>query len=413
MTQTVSVQVSIMGAGPVGGTIACRLADAGVSVALIDRAALPPMENPAFDGRAYAIAAGSRGLLEDAGLWRALDVVPNPIRDIRVSDGRIGRPPSRLHLHFDHRDAAQDPGPFGWMVEARALRKALNARFPMQPNLHLFAPASATVERHDDRCVVSLHGGPAIECQLVIAAEGRESPLREQANIPVTWIPYGQTAIVCAISHQRPHHDLAIEHFLPGGPFAVLPMAPSSDAIAGGAPHVSAIVWTERQDAAAALLALDDARFGREVSRRLGSHLGAIRPIGRRWSYPLSAMIVQRYVDHRLALAGDAAHGIHPIAGQGLNLGLRDGIALADLIIAAAQARQDVGDATLLTRYQRARQPDNLLMFSATDGLGRLFGTERRLLRATRDLGIGAVNRTTATKRLFMRQAMGLPPTGD
>ncbi|WP_428488674.1 UbiH/UbiF/VisC/COQ6 family ubiquinone biosynthesis hydroxylase [Rhodopila sp.] len=413
MTKTIAVQVGIMGAGPVGGTIACRLADAGVSVALVDRAVLPPMENPAFDGRAYAIAAGSRGLLEDAGLWRALDVVPNPIRDIRVSDGRVGRTPSPLHLHFDHRDAGRDPQPFGWMVEARALRKALNARFPTLPKLHLFAPATATVIRQDDRCVVALHGGPMIECQLLIAAEGRDSPLREQAAIPLTRIPYGQTAIVCAISHQRPHHDLAIEHFLPGGPFAVLPMAPSSDAISGGAPHVSAIVWTERQDVAVASLALDDDRFGREVGRRLGSHLGAIRPVGRRWSYPLSAMIVQRYVDHRLALAGDAAHGIHPIAGQGLNLGLRDGIALAGLIIAATRAGQDVGNPALLTHYQRARQPDNLLMFSATDGLGRLFGTERRLLRATRDLGIGAVNRTTATKRMFMRQAMGLAPTGD
>jgi 2-octaprenyl-6-methoxyphenol hydroxylase len=412
MTNTVSVQVSILGAGPVGGTIACRLAGAGVSVALIDRAALPPMENPAFDGRAYAIAAGSRRLLEDAGLWRALDVAPNPIRDIRVSDGRIGRGPSRLYLHFDHREAGDNPGPFGWMVEARALRKALNARFPMQPGLHLFAPATATVERRDDRAVVGLHDGPVIDCQLVIAAEGRESPLREQAGIAVTRVPYGQTAIVCAIAHERPHHDLAIEHFLPGGPFAVLPMRASSDAMPGGAPHVSAIVWTERRDAAVTLLALDDDRFGREIARRLGSHLGAIRPIGRRWSYPLSAMIVQRYVDRRLALAGDAAHGIHPIAGQGLNLGLRDGIALAELVIAAAAAGQDVGDAGLLTRYQRVRQAENLLMFAATDGLGRLFGTKHRVVRATRDLGIGAVDRTTATKRMFMRQAMGLATTG-
>ena len=412
MTDTVSVDVSILGAGPVGGTIACRLAGAGVKVALIDRAALPPMENPAFDGRAYAIAAGSRGLLEDAGLWRVLEVAPNPIRDIRVSDGRVGRAASRLHLHFDHREAGDDPGPFGWMVEARALRKALNARFPTQPGLHLFAPATASVERGDDRAVVGLQGGPVIECQLVIAAEGRESPLREQAGIAVTRVPYGQTAIVCAISHERPHHDLALEHFLPGGPFAVLPMGASSDAVAGGAPHVSAIVWTERRDVAVRLLALDDDRFGREIVRRLGCHLGAVRPIGRRWSYPLSAMIVQRYVDRRLALAGDSAHGIHPIAGQGLNLGLRDGIALADLIIAAVAAGQDVGDAALLARYQRVRQAENLLMFAATDGLGRLFGTGRRVVRATRDLGIGAVDRTSATKRMFMRQAMGVSATG-
>jgi 2-octaprenyl-6-methoxyphenol hydroxylase len=392
----------------VGGTLACRLAGAGVSVALIDQADLPPMENPAFDGRAYAIAAGSRALLEDAGLWDVLDVPPNPIRDIRVSDGRIGRPPSRLHLHFDYREAGDDPRPFGWMVEARSLRKALNARFPMQPNLHLFAPARAVVERSDDGALVRLQDGRDIKCQLVVAAEGRNSPLREQAGIPVTRIPYHQTAIVCAVAHQHPHHDLALEHFLPAGPFAALPMGSSTDAEPGGAANVSAIVWTERTKDAAAFMALDDARFAREAGRRLGPHLGAIRAVGRRWSYPLSAMIAHRYMDKRLALAGDAAHGIHPIAGQGLNLGFRDGIALAGLIIEAARAGEDVGGEPLLTAYQRVRQSDNLLMFAMTDGIDRLFSTDRKVVRAARDLGINAVNRLGPMKRLFMRRAMGV-----
>jgi 2-octaprenyl-6-methoxyphenol hydroxylase len=408
MTESLQVQVCIMGAGPVGGTLACRLASAGVSVALIDQAVLPPMENPAFDGRAYAIAAGSRTLLEDAGLWDVLDVPPNPIRDIRVSDGHIGRPPSRLHLHFDHREAGGDPRPFGWMVEARSLRKALNARFPDQDQLHLFAPATAVTERQDDGCVVRIQDGPEIRCQLVVAAEGRNSPLRQQAGIPVTRIPYHQTAIVCAVAHEHPHHDLALEHFLPAGPFAALPMGPSSDAEPGGAPNVSAIVWTERTADAARFMALDDTRFAREAGRRFGGHLGAIRVVGRRWSYPLSAMIAHRYVDTRLALAGDAAHGIHPIAGQGLNLGFRDGIALAGLIINAAAAGEDLGGEALLARYQRARQPDNLLMFAMTDGIDRLFSTDRRLVRIARDLGIGAVNRLGPMKRVFMRRAMGV-----
>ncbi len=408
MSGTLSVQICIMGAGPVGGTLACRLASAGISVALIDQAVLPPMENPAFDGRAYAIAAGSRRLLEDAGLWDVLDVPPNPIRDIRVSDGRIGRPASRLHLHFDHREAGDDARPFGWMVEARSLRKALNARFPVQEGLHLFAPAQAAVERTDSGCLVRLRDGTVIACQLVIAAEGRNSPLREQAGIPVTRIPYHQTAIVCAIAHAQPHHDTALEHFLPAGPFAALPMGSSADAEPGGAAHVSAIVWTERTDNAAAFMALDDARFAREAGRRLGTHLGAIRVVGRRWSYPLSAMIAHRYVDTRLALAGDAAHGIHPIAGQGLNLGFRDGIALAEVIIAAARAGEDVGGEALLTRYQRVRRSDNLLMFAMTDGIDRLFSTDRRLMRVARDLGIDAVNRLGPAKRMFMRRAMGV-----
>ena len=397
-----------MGAGPVGGTLACRLANAGIDVALVDRADLPPMENPAFDGRAYAIAAGSRKLLEQAGLWDVLDVAPNPIHDIRVSDGRTGRSASRLHLHFDPLPAGDGTTPFGWMVEARSLRKALNARFQVQQNLQLFAGATAVAERSDDGCVIRLGDGRIIRCRLIVAAEGRDSPLRDQAGIQTTKIPYGQTAIVCAISHQRPHRNLALEHFLPAGPFAALPMGSSSDAIPGGAAHVSAIVWTERSSDAAGYLALDQDKFTREVTRRLGPWLGSIRVVGRRWSYPLSAMIVNRYVDRRLALAGDAAHRIHPIAGQGLNLGLRDGIALADLITEVASFGGDLGGASLLSRYQQARRLDNLQMFTMTDGLDRLFSTDRPMLRIARDLGINAINHLGPLNRMFKQRAMGV-----
>jgi len=401
-----------MGAGPVGGALGCRLAAAGVSVAIVDHAALPPMEHPAFDGRAYAIAVGGRSLLDDSGLWDALDVPPNPIREIRVSDGRVGRAPSRLHLHFDHREASQEARPFGWMIEARSLRKALNARFPNQPHLHLFAPAKARVSRSGDGATISLDDGTTIHSRLVVAAEGRNSPLRQQAGIQVTRIPYHQTGIVCAIAHERPHNDTALEHFLPAGPFAALPMGPSTDAEPGGSPNISAIVWTERTRDVAPIMALDNHRFTHEIGRRFGTHLGMIRAVGRRWSYPLSAMIVHRYVDTRLALVGDAAHGVHPIAGQGLNLGFRDAIALADLIIDASGTGVDAGGADLLARYQRMRQPDNLLMFGMTDQLDRLFSTDSRLVRLARDLGIEGVNRFHPLKRVFMRQAMGLPAFG-
>ena len=402
VAELLHTMVCIVGAGPVGGTLACRLAMAGVATAIVDRAPLPPMEHPAFDGRAYAIAASPRRLLEAAGLWDKLPQPTCPIRDIRVTDGRVGRPASPLHLHFATRDLGAEAGPFGWMVEARSLRAALNAHMAALSALRIFAPARADVKRQPDGVVVRVAGGPDIACRLVIAAEGRGSALREAAGIPVTRLPYGQTGIVCAVAHERPHHNVALEHFLPSGPFAQLPMCAAADA-----PHVSAIVWTERDRLARIILGLDDARFAREVGRRLGDHLGAVRPIGRRWSYPLEAMIAHRYTDTRLALVGDAAHGIHPIAGQGLNLGFRDVEVLAGLVIDAIASGVDPGAPALLARYQRQRRPDNLAMLAATDALDRLFSNDRRVVRMARDLGIAAVHRVPPLKRMFMRQAMG------
>jgi 2-octaprenyl-6-methoxyphenol hydroxylase len=272
----------------------------------------------------------------------------------------------------------------------------------------VFAPATAAVERRDDGALVRIAGGPVIDCRLVVAAEGRNSPLREAARIPVTRLPYCQTSIVCAISHAHPHHNTALEHFLPSGPFAQLPMCASRDAEAGGAANVSAIVWTERTATAERMLTLDDARLAGEIARRLGDHLGAVRVIGRRWRYPLAAMHAHRYVETRLALAGDAAHAIHPVAGQGLNLGFRDAIALSDLLIAASRRGEDIGAPALLSQYQRRRRPDNLLMLAATDALDRLFSNDNPFLRLARDAGIAAVHRAPPLKRLFMRQAMGL-----
>jgi 2-octaprenyl-6-methoxyphenol hydroxylase len=402
MSELHQVQVCIVGAGPVGGTLACRLATAGIATAIVDRAPLPPMERPDFDGRAYAIAAGPRRLFQLAGVWDKLPEPTRPIQDIRVTDGRLGRPASRLHLHFSTGELGEDAGPFGWMVEARSLRVALNAHMAALPTLSVFAPAEAHVERQPEGATVHVVGGPDIACRLVIAAEGRRSPLREAAGIPVTRLPYGQTGIVCAVAHERPHDNVALEHFLPSGPFAQLPMC-----AAPGAPHVSAIVWTERDRLAQVMLGLDDVRFAREIARRLGDHLGAVRPIGRRWSYPLAAMIAHRYVDIRLALVGDAAHGIHPIAGQGLNLGFRDVEVLAELVIAACAAGSDPGAPALLARYQRQRRPDNLAMLAATDALDRLFSNDRSLVRLARDIGIAAVHRVAPLKRLFMHQAMG------
>ena len=397
--------VCVVGAGPVGGTLACRLAMGGVRVAVVDRASLPPMEHPDFDGRAYAVAAGSRRLLEAAGLWPKLPLPTCGIDDIRVSDGRVGRPASRLHLHFDHREAGREAGEekFGWMVEARSLRVALNAHLDALDLVRVHAPAElASVSREEAGALVRLADGREIGCRLVVAAEGRRSPLREQAGIRTTTIPYSQSGLVSAVAHERPHRNVALEHFLPSGPFAQLPMAGTE-----GAPNVSAIVWTERTPLAERLYAANDAVFGREIARRLGPHLGAVRPIGRRWLYPISAMHAQRYVDRRLVLVGDAAHGIHPIAGQGLNLGFRDVIALSSLLIAAVRDGADPGAPGLLAEYQRQRRAANLLMLGATDALDRLFSTDNALIRRVRDLGIAGVDHLPRLKRAFMRQAMG------
>jgi 2-octaprenyl-6-methoxyphenol hydroxylase len=412
MSEINEVDVCVMGAGPVGGTLACRLAAGGLRVAVIDQAPLPPMEHPAFDGRAYAIAAGSRDLLAAAGLWDRLPDPPCPILDIRVTDGRVGRPASRLYLHFDHRELGDDAAPFGWMVEARALRRTLNGRLHALAGLTVHAPARASVTRAPDGVTVRLASGETIRAALVVGAEGRRSPLREAAGIPVTRLPYNQTAIVCAIAHEHPHENVALEHFLPSGPFAVLPMAASPDALEGGAPHVSAVVWTERTALATSLLKLDDTDFAGEIVRRLGDTMGEVRVVGRRWSYPLSAMLVHRYTDTRLVLVGDAAHAIHPIAGQGLNLGFQDAIALSALLIEAAGQGGDLGAPALLARYQRLRRPDNLAMLLMTDGLDRLFSSDNPALRLARDVGIATVHRFGPVKRFFMRRAMGLARAG-
>jgi 2-octaprenyl-6-methoxyphenol hydroxylase len=282
------------------------------------------------------------------------------------------------------------------------LRVALNARLNRGGRLSVHAPARAAVARSPGGARISLDTGAAFEARLVIAAEGRDSPLRREAGITAVRWRYGQSGIVCAIAHERPHGRVALEHFLPAGPFAQLPMAPGE-----AGENLSAIVWTEREETAPRLMALDDAAFAAELQVRLGDHLGKVRPVGRRWLYPLSAMYVHRMVAERLAVVGDAAHGIHPIAGQGLNLGLRDAIALSRLLIEAHREGEDLGSPALLARYQRERRLDHVSMLVATDGLDRLFSTANPLVRLARDIGLGGVQRMPALKRFFMTRATG------
>jgi 2-octaprenyl-6-methoxyphenol hydroxylase len=410
---TLEVTACVIGAGPVGATLAATLAAAGLPTAVVDRAPLPPMELPEFDGRAYAIALTSQRLLDAAGIWDRLPAPPQPIRRIAVRDGRPGQRPSALKLDFDAAEIAEG-APFGWMVEARALRVALNAALPRLPNLHAFAPAEASVTRHanhaDIRVTDGKDGETLIRAQLVIGAEGRESPLRRAAGIGVTRWDYGQVGMVGAFAHEHPHDGTALEMFLPSGPFAQLPLAAPGAFGSASLPDTSAYVWSEKTALARRFLAMDDAAFGRELGRRMGDRLGAIRPIGRRWSYPLSALWAERFTAERLALVGDAAHGIHPIAGQGLNLGFRDVAALAEELIAAVAANKDPGSAEVLARYQARARPDAMLMLGATHVLEKLFGNDFGPLRLARRIGIEAVDRIPALKTAFARQAMGMRP---
>lgn len=395
------VDICIVGAGPVGASLACRLGRAGLKIAVLDRAELAGMEHPDLDGRAYAIAAGPKAFLEEAGVWDALPRPSCPIEDILVTDGRPGEPASSLFLEFRREDAGQ---PFGWMIEAQALRVALNACLEATPGITVLAPVEASITRRADGARVSLSDGRAFGAKLIVAADGRRSRLREEAGIGLTRLPYGQTAIVCTIAHEFPHDNSALEHFLPAGPFAQLPMCGTEEH-----PHMSAIVWSEKDGTAERFAALSDEVFARQIESRMGTErLGRVTPVGRRWTYPLSAQYAQRYTDTRMLLVGDAAHGIHPIAGQGLNLGYRDIIQLVPLLVEVHAKGQDVGSAELLANYQARCRPANMLMLAATDVLDRLFSNDNPVLRLARDLGIAGVNRIPPLRRAFVRHAMGL-----
>jgi 2-octaprenyl-6-methoxyphenol hydroxylase len=403
-------EVLIVGGGLVGLSLAVALADAGIEVLVVDREDPAAQLDQGFDGRSAAIARGSRQALDGIGLWHHLEDHAEPILDIRVSDGRVGAAASRLFLHYDHRDV--DEGPLGFIVENRMIRRALHIRSGGLAQLTRRAPCRLVgLERAAGRVTAQIEddeGIARVTAQVAISAEGRDSTLRRHAGIGAAKWEYGQSGIVCTVAHERPHHGVAHEHFLPSGPFAMLPMTDGLDGEGGAHAHRSSIVWTERQALVPAMMALDGPAFSGEIQRRFGDSLGALRAIGGRWAYPLSLIHAERYVDHRLALVGDAAHSIHPIAGQGLNLGLRDVAALAETLVDARRLGLDLGAADVLARYQRWRRFDNLMLIAATDSLNRLFSNDLGPLRLARDLGLAAVNRMPPLKRLFMRHAMGL-----
>jgi 2-octaprenyl-6-methoxyphenol hydroxylase len=383
--------VLIVGGGLVGLTLAAALGCAGLTVRVIDRTPVKATTDAAFDGRASAIAAGSREVLEGIGAWSAMAQEAGPILEIRVTDGA-----SPLFLHYDHREIAS--GPLGYIVENRHTRRALLDRVAALDGVRILGGRSVeTIDRGALVAEARLDDGARLKARLIVAADGRDSPIRQGAGIGVTAWNYDQTGIVCTVAHARPHRGIAQEHFLPPGPFAILPMTGNR----------SSIVWTERTDLAPRLMALDDAAFMAELARRFGDYLGELSVIGPRFSYPLALAHAERYIDNRLALIGDAAHGMHPIAGQGFNIGVRDVAALAEVVIDAIRLGLDPGATTVLERYQRWRRFDNSVMLAVTDGLNRLFSNEIAPVRLARDAGLAVVDRLPALKRVFMRHAMG------
>ena len=383
--------VAVVGAGMVGLVFGCALARAGLRAVLIDRVAPETAVAAEFDGRASAIAYASQRMLDSVGLWHRIAPRAQPILEIRVSDGA-----SPLFLHFDHADLGA--APLGYLVENRDIRAALHAARGRLPDLTLIAPAAITnIERGAGHARITLSDGRTVRAQLVVAADGVRSPTREAAGMRTVGWRYKQTGIVCTVAHTAPHRGIAHERFLPSGPFAILPLIGDR----------SSLVWTERSDLAPAMMELDDAAFEAEVRARLGDFLGEITVTGPRWSYPLALHHALTYVSHRLALIGDAAHGVHPIAGQGLNMGLRDAAALAERLVDARRLGRDLGEADVLTSFERWRRFDNTVLLAVTDGLNRLFSNSIPPVRLARDVGLAAVDRAGPLKRLFMGHARG------
>ncbi|MAF96189.1 MAG: 2-octaprenyl-6-methoxyphenyl hydroxylase [Rhodospirillaceae bacterium] len=391
-------EVLIVGGGLVGSTLAIALAQAGVDVVVIDTQDPRAGLDAGLDGRASAIALATQRVLAGLGIWPPLEAHAAPIKDIRVSEGR-----SPFFLHYDHREAGGQP--FGFMVENRNLRKALFHRVGELNAIRFLAPAVVTaLAREGAGVTADLSNGRKVKARLAVAADGRNSRTREGTGIRVTHWPYEQAAIVCSVAHELSHDFTAHEHFLAAGPFAILPLMGDP----GRPGHCSSIVWTERADLAPTIMTLDEKDFMAELQRRFGDFLGDLEVIGPKWSYPLSLRFAERTIDKRLALVGDAAHAMHPIAGQGLNMGLRDVAALAEVVVDAKRLGLDIGDGTVLEGYQRWRRFDNTLMLAMTDGLNRLFSNHIRPLRLARDIGLAAVNKLPPLKKVFMRQAMGL-----
>ena len=392
--------IAIVGAGLNGAMMSLALAEAGFTVTLIDPQTLKSKQNPHFDGRSYSLAIASVRLMQALGLWEELAPNAQPILEIKVADGRAYSNPSPYFLHFDHHEIEE--GPMGHMVEDRHLRPLLQKRLQSVSQINYRAGLSVSeMTITDTHAELRLNTEETITTRLVIGADGRQSQTAERAGIKRTGWRYGQTALVCALSHNIPHQGVACQYFMPPGPLAILPLTGNQ----------SSIVWTESDANAATIMAMDNNDYMAVLQPRIGDYLGKVELVGARYSYPLNLTIAQNYVMPRLALVGDAAHGVHPIAGQGLNLGLRDIAALSEVLSDARLRGEDFSSLAVLLRYQEWRRFDTTALAVATDAVNKLFSNDNSFFRTLRDLGMGAINSLPALRRSFIREAAGL--TGD
>lgn len=400
MASKIETDIAVVGGGLAGGLAAIAFADAGFEVALIDAAAPATRLEESFDGRTTALAYGCARAYKRLGLWDDIAAHAEPIRDILVTDGetrslRRDGATSPFHLHFDSRDLP-DETPLGHIIENRRLRLAIDRGVRARPAIAVFAPTQReATDLGAERVALRLADGRHVAAALVVAADGRHSPLRAEAGIKVNAWRYRQTGIVVTVRHEKAHGGVAQEFFLPSGPFAILPMTDNR----------SSLVWTEREDAAPAFLALDDARFLKAVEARFGDYLGAIALDSPRSSYPLALHLSQSFIAPRLALVGDAAHAVHPIAGQGYNLGVKDVAALSEILAEARGLGLDIGHMAVLERYQRWRRFDSTMLALGMDVLNRLFSNDVAPLRHARRLGIAAVGAARPLRQVFMKQA--------
>lgn len=385
--------VIIFGGGMIGLALAAALDSSGLSSIVLDPADPAPRTSSAFDGRTSAVSSSSMRMLETIGVTQHLAEAGCPIKRIAVADGL--QPGG---LHFD----AEDDEPLGWMHENRNLRAALQARAEAGRNAWLMWKSQVTgVDRGEHGVIVTLHDGRRLQAPLLVAADGRNSATREAAGIRVARWRYNHQAIVSVLGHELPHENVAYEIFYPTGPFALLPM---TDMPAG---HRSAIVWSVPQQDAAGWLSLNDEDFAGEARAAMGNFLGKIEMLAPRSSFPLGFHHAAQITAQRLALVGDAGHAIHPIAGQGLNLGFRDVAALAEVLVEGARLGLDPGDQQLLDRYQRWRSLDALSVAFATDSLTRIYGVPGKTASAVRRFGMGLVERITPLRDRLMNEAKG------